>query len=235
MGWWSSIKKAVKKAWRAVKATVRAIVKVVIEIVLRVINFVLVWLPIQKKMRIQIFILRNEAGEPLLNDKVSLKALQDALDYAIKTFKDRFDVKIKPYGNPVIQTLPKAAPSAALDVRCDTGAASNEWGEAGEYFADNLAGWNIIPINLGFPISVFIVRFIEGKIGCSLGPLTDYVTVSVNGTKSVTTMAHELGHSCGLLHRDNIKNLMYPNDGRDNNVTGWQKFVVRNSRHCTFW
>jgi hypothetical protein len=235
MGLWSSIKKAAKKVWRAVKATVRAIVKIVIEIVVRVINFVLVLLPIQKKLRLQVLILRDEAGIPLLNDNVSLKLLQGALDYAIKTFKDRFDVKIKPYGSPIIQTLPKAAPSAALDVRCDTGAASNEWGEAGEYFAKNLAGWNLIPVSLGFPISVFIVRFIDGKIGCSLGPLTDYVTVSVPGTQNISTIAHELGHCCGLLHRDDIKNLMFPNTGRSNNVTGWQKFVVRNSRHCTFW
>lgn len=235
MGWWSSIKKAVKKAWRAVKATVRAIVKVVFEIVMRIINFVLVWLPVQKKLRIQVFILRKENGDPVLNDKASLTALQDALDYAIQTFKDRFDVKIKPYGNPVIQTLSGAAPTAALDVKCDSGAASNEWGEAGEYFANNLAGWNLIPLSLGFPVSVFVVRFIDGKIGCSLGPLTDYVTVSVDGANSLNTMAHELGHCCGLLHREDVKNLMYPDDIRDNHVTGWQKFVVRNSRHCTFW
>lgn len=235
MGWWSSIKKAVKKAWRVVKATVRAIVKIVIEIVVRIINFILVWLPIQKKLRIQVFILRDEAGNPLLNDPVSQQALQNALDYAITTFKDRFKVEIKPYGKPVIQILSKAVPAAALDVKCDSGAASNEWGEAGEYFANNLAGWNLIPINIGFPITVFIVRDVAGKLGCSLGPLTDYVTVSIAGTRSSSTLAHELGHCCGLLHREDIKNLMYPNDGRDNNVTGWQKFVVRNSRHCTFW
>ncbi len=236
MGFWSSIKKRVKQAWRAVKATVRAVVKLVVEfLVVRVINFVLVWLPIKKKMRIQVFILRDEAGAPVLNDKASLETLQDALDYAVKTFEDRFDVKIKPYGSPAIQTLSTAAPSAALDVKCKGGAGSNEWGEAGEYFANNLAGWNLIPIHLGFPISVFIVRAIDGKIGCSLGPLTDYVTVSVDGAKSLTTMAHELGHCCSLMHRDDIKNLMYPDHGRDNQVTGWQKFVARNSRHCTFW
>ena len=235
MGWWSSIKNAAKKVWRAVKATVRAIVKVIIEVIVRIINVVLVWLPVQKKMRIQVFVLRDENNIPVLTDKAALVALQDALNYAIKTFKDRFDVKVKAYGDPIIQTLTKSAPLAALDVKCDTGAFKNEFGEAGEFFADNLAGWNLIPIHLGFPISVYIVRNIDGKIGCSLGPLTDYVTVSVDGTKSLTTMAHELGHACGLLHRDDIKNLMYPDDGRDNNITGWQKFVVRNCRHCTFW
>ncbi len=231
MGFWSKIKKIAKKVWRAVKATVRVIVRVVIAIVVRIINLVLVWLPIQKKMRIQVFILRNEAGDSLLNDAVSLQKLQDAVDFAIKTFKDKMDIKVISYGKPVIQTLPKPAPSAALDVKCDSGAASNEWGEAGEYFANNLAGWNLIPIHLGFPITAFVVRHIDGKIGCSMGLLTDYVTLSIPGAASTTTLAHEMGHCCSLLHRDDVKNLMFTNDGRGNNVTGWQKFVVRNSRH----
>ena len=235
MGWWSSVKKAVKKAWRAVKATVRAIVRWVIEVVMRVINLVLVWLPIQKKMRVQIFILRTENGVPVLDEK-DLPELQKNLDYAIKTFKDRFDIELRHYGNPVIQILPDSAPTAALDVKCDWGAASNEWGEAGEYFARHLAGWNIIPIHLGFPITVFVLRSIVGKSGCSLFETTDYVTLTPEGVKIVSNIAHEFGHCCSLRHRDDDKkNLMYPDPDRDNQVTGWQKFVVRNSRHCTFW
>lgn len=244
MGFWSSIKKAVKKAWRAVKATVRAIVKIVVEIIYRIINLVFFWLPIKKKLRIQVFILRDELDKSILPNPipnvsppvvVTEKELTIAVNYAVKTFMDKFDVTMKPYGRPIIQTLSNAAPTAALDVKCNAGAASNEWAEAGEYFASNLAGWNLIPISLGFPLTVYVLRDISGKIGCSLGPLTDYVTLSIKGAKSESTMAHELGHACGLLHRTSIDNLMYPNDGRGNNATSWQKFVVRNSRHCTFW
>ena len=231
MGFWSKFKKAVKKVWRAVKATVRAIVKVVIEIVYRVVNALLFWLPIKKKMRIQILILQDENGKAIVKET----DLTVAINFATTTMNDKFDVKLKFYGKPGVQTLTSPAPKAALDVECDTGAASNEWGEAGEYFADNLAAWNLIPLNLGFPITVFIVRNVAGKIGCSLGPLTDYVTLSVKGVFSDSTLAHEIGHCCGLLHRDNKNNLMFPDDGRGNSVTGWQKFVVRNSRHCTFW
>ena len=231
MGFWSKFKNAVKKVWRAVKAVVRAVVRIVVEIVYRVINFVLVWLPIKKKMRISILILEDENGRPLVKDT----DLTTAVEFAKKTFNDKFRVKLKFYGEPGIQTLTKPAPKAALDVSCDSGALSNEFGEAGEFFANNLAGWNVIPIHLGFPITVFIVRDITGKIGCSLGPLSDYVTVSTKGVFSDSTLAHEMGHCCGLLHRDDTNNLMFANDGRGNKVTGWQKFVVRNSRHCTFW
>jgi hypothetical protein len=232
MGFWSKLKKAVKKVWAAVKATVRAVVKIIIEIVVRIINLVLVWLPVKKKLRMQVFILRDETGKPLVSEGDLIKPIE----YLRQTLEDKFRVKLLFYGDPNVQILPEPAPKSALDVECDSGAGKNEWGAAGEYFANNLAGWTVIPINLGFPITVYVVRDIAGKIGCSLGPLTDYVTVSKSGTRSESTLAHEIGHCCSLLHRENdISNLMFPNDGRSNGVTGWQKFVFRNSRHCTFW
>lgn len=231
MGFWSKFKKAVKKVWRVVKAVVRAVVRVVVEIVYRVVNALLFWLPIKKKMRLQILILRDENGNAVVKEA----DLTTAINFAKQTMNDKFDVKLKFYGEPGVQTLSSSAPTAALDVSCDSGALSNEFGEAGEYYANNLAAWNVIPLHLGFPITAFIVRNISGKIGCSLGPMSDYVTLSVKGAFSDSTLSHEIGHCCGLLHRDNKNNLMFPNDGRGNSVTGWQKFVVRNSRHCTFW
>ena len=231
MGFWSKFKKAVKKVWRVVKAVVRAVVRIVVEIVYRVVNALLFWLPIKKKMRLQSLILRAENGKAVVNDA----DLTAAVDIVKKTMNDKFDVKLKFYGEPGIQTLTSSAPKAALDVECGGGALSNEFGEAGEYFANNLAAWNVIPLHLGFPITAFVVRNVSGKIGCSLGPLADYVTLSVKGAFSDTTLVHEIGHCCGLLHRENKNNLMFPDDGRGTSVTGWQKFVVRNSRHCTFW
>jgi hypothetical protein len=233
----SSIKDYVMQVWRVVKATARVLIKLAFEVLVRLINLVLFRLSKQKKIQLQIFILRDENGTPVLHDEVSLKLLKDSLDFAIKTFKDKFDITINSYGGPIIQTLPKAAPRAALDVPCNGGAGNNEWGEVGEYFANNSAGWNIIPITLNFPITVFIVRVIGGRIGCSLGPMTDYITLSVEGTKSISTMAHGLAHCCGLKkHPDDINNLMYISRFRTGNaVTSWQKFIVRNSRHCTFW
>lgn len=118
---------------------------------------------------------------------------------------------------------------SAISGKNSGGALHNEFSEAGEYFAKNTAGWGWFRMNLYFPITIFIVRDISGKIGCSLGPLTDYVTLSIKGVGSESTLAHELGHCCGLLHReDEIDNLMYPNDSRTNNhITRWQKYVVR--------
>lgn len=232
MGLFKKIKKALKKAWNAVKATVRAVVRIVIEVIARVINLITYLVPVKRKMRFQAIVLRDENG-PLLDD-AGLKMLQNQMHETIKIFSDKFDIELTPYEKPGITILSSGAPVSALDVKCGKGAASNEWGEAGAYFANHLAGWNAIPVSLKFPISVYIVRTIGDKWGCSLGPLTDYVTLSKDGaTKSLTTIAHEMGHACGLRHRDNSNNLMYADPSRGTNVTKWQKFSVRTSRHCT--
>ena len=230
MGWLSSIKKAIKKVVRAVKTIIRVVVKIVIGVVMRIINTLGAWIPVDKKLRLQVFILRNEIG----NEVDQVADVEMAVNRAIATFKQRFDVNIKAYGKPVVQVLKNPAPAAALDVPCDGGAWLEEFGEMGEYFAANLAGWNAIPISLTFPVSVFIVRTIDGKIGCSI-PIADYVVLSPAGVDSDTTLAHELAHTCLLMHRDDSKNLLFPNIPRGTDVTGWQRFVVRTSRHCTFW
>lgn len=232
MGWWKKVKKAFKKAWNAVKATVRAVVRIIIEFFARVINVITYLVPVKKKMRFQVIVLRDANG-PLLND-AELKLLQSQMHETIKIFNDKFDIALTTYDKQGITILPSIAPADALEVKCGKGAGSNEWGEAGAYFADHLAGWNGIPVSLKFPISVFVVSKIGNKWGCSLGPLTDYVTLSIDGaTRSSTTIAHEMGHACGLRHRDNSKNLMNSEPSRGTDVTGWQKFSVRTSRHCT--
>jgi hypothetical protein len=43
------------------------------------------------------------------------------------------------------------------------------------------AGWNAAPVSGAFPITVFIVKSVSGKAGCSLGPLTDQVTIEQAG------------------------------------------------------
>jgi hypothetical protein len=232
MGWWSKI----KKVWRWVKAVVRAVARMVVEVVTRVLNFYdfflgfLTWPP--KKLRIHIAILRNENGAAL----AATTDLDLAIQYATRVFKDRLNVKLLAYGKPLVQVLDGAAPTAALYVRCDGGAVLDELGEAGDYFAKHLAGWNAIPISLSFPITVFVVRDVDSKGGCSLGPFTDYVTVELDGVKSDSLMAHEIGHALGHFgHLGDSSNLMYKHNSRGDHVRWWQKNLFRNSRHVTYF
>lgn len=238
MGFWSSlknkIKKVVKKVWRVVKAVVRVVVRIVTTIIGAVLGIFdlllgfLTWPP--KKLRLQIFILSDQNG-PLVNPG----DLTPAIDYARNTLKDRFNVKLLPYSKNMIEIIKEPAPNAALVVSCDSDALKEEFGQAGEFFANHLAGWNAIPISLTFPITAFVVSDIKGKIGCSLGPLSDYLTISPSGVKSDSTLAHEIGHSCSLWHSGSQSNLMWPNSNRGNQVKWFQKNLFRSSRHVMYW
>jgi hypothetical protein len=87
-----------------------------------------------------------------------------------------------------------------------------------------------------------MVRTIKDKLGCSI-PIADYVTLSAvpnpgstkTGAADLTTMAHELAHTCLLMHRTDKNNLMFASSPRGTDVTKWQRWVVRTSRHCTWW
>ncbi|HEX8221834.1 MAG TPA: hypothetical protein VF914_21780 [Chloroflexia bacterium] len=245
-GFWSSLKKTVKAVARVVtgivthpirfvKALVRVVVRIaatVIGVGLGIFDFFfgfLTW-P-EKKMRLQIFILSKQAG-PLI-DPGDLTA---SIDYARKVLKDRFNVKLLPYSKNIVEVIKEPAPAAALDVRCDAAAVEDEIGEAGEFFASHLAGWNAIPISLNFPITVFVVQNIEDKQGCSLGPFTDYLTLDLEGVKSENTLVHEIGHVCNLVwHSGSKSNLMWENDDRGDKVNWLQKNLVRSSRHVMYW
>ena len=86
-------------------------------------------------------------------------------------------------------------------------------------------------------ITVFVVRAVGGgKTGCATGTFDDYVVIdqtAVGGDR--TTMAHEIGHACGLAHRpDQRSNLMFPSELRPTtNLTRWQKCRLRGSRYVT--
>jgi hypothetical protein len=88
-----------------------------------------------------------------------------------------------------------------------------------------LLGW-------GAPIMVLIVNTVDaGRLaGCSLGPLTDYVTV--RGDQPVC-LAHEIGHACNLLHLEDPMNLMNLTCGGVH-LRWWQVMLLRLSRHVTY-
>lgn len=183
-----------------------------------------------KQLRLRVVVLRDEQGEPLC-------AVQDVLaswDEASRIFSLRSHIRIIG-ATPRVVVLPHPAPVTALDVHCDDGAWQEDMDEAGDFFRRNCAKtasgkW----LGYGAPVTVYVVRNISNKGGCSLGPLTDYVTLEAGMLDRARhrLLAHEVAHACGLWHSRDKGNLMYPK-GPGDTLTWWQALILRNSRHVT--
>lgn len=185
----------------------------------------------EKQMRMRIVILRDERGVPLAgNEEVTL-----AFEEAQRLFMRGANVRVVPDSWRVV-TAPHAAPRAALDVRCRDGAWQDDLGEAGAFFRSLMARNTTATLTgYGAPVTVFVVRSISTDNGCSLGAMTDYVTVEAKVLKSARRLvAHEVAHACGLWHTRDRSNLMYP-QGPGERLSGPQAAVLRNSRHVTYW
>jgi len=182
----------------------------------------------EKRLRICVIILRDEKG----NEVGSEDAIKIAIDNAKKIYKEEANVKLMVNG---IFSVDKPSPSYSLDVHCNAGAWGDDLGLAGSYFefnsnfycfdgiANRLTGY-------AAPVVVFVVRDVIDKSGCSMGPVTDYVTVE---GKNPVCLAHEIGHACSLWHHSNRGNLMHSACG-GTNLKKWQKCILRNSRHVTY-
>lgn len=179
-----------------------------------------------KKLRIKLFILINREG----NTPPAPGETDKSIDFATRCFQKNFNVKLLPHHpeEPFAELLQKIPPSEALYVKCNTGAIGEEFKIAGSFFSSNLSG----PL---YPVTAFVVIDISGKDGCCIGPVTDYLTLDANGIRIFTTLAHEIGHSCGLWHIRKRSNLMWPHRDRGDDVKWWQKNLFRGSRHVTYW
>jgi hypothetical protein len=187
----------------------------------------------RKKLRIRIVVLRDGDGRPV----VSEEELRAALEETERVLDREAGVALAPLDGSLVVTLDDPAPRAALDAPCtDNGLWKTDLGAAGGYFRSRLARHGLRTfVGLGAPVTVFVVRDVVGKCGCSLGPLGDYVTIEPRALAPPTLriLAHELGHSCGLKHTSRDDNLMRPR-GQGERLTRWQQAVFRSSRHVTY-
>lgn len=246
MAFRSGVKGGLKKAALAVSSILIQSVNVIKETVNRslslpdLVGHALGLVP-TKKLRLRVVILRDESSLPLTNPV----EVMPSIEAAQVIFERQTRTKIITPCDRLIETLGVAAPTEALDVHCDFEAWKEGLKEAGNFFETYLEQ-NAAGMLTGYaaPITVFIVRNVSGKAGCSLGPLTDYVTVALCGLavhrrddKGCTLpriLAHEVGHACGLWHVKDASNLMSPG-GSGINLRWWQKAILRSSRHVTYF
>lgn len=240
-------------------AIIRWVLNIVKEIVWRIVGIfdALAWLigirP-EKKLRMCVLLLTDEKKNPVANEADVLEEVRRAAEI----FREQANVRLVPvspasfdtpfHGDDIpddsyIHLVESGSDDSILDVSCGAGALGNDLWLRGSTFNILMTRncfWGNARRLLGYgaPVAVFVVRTIDGSntTGCSLGPLTDYITVRGSETADRTTIAHETGHACGLWHHGTATNLMFGTDSdARREMTNFQAINFRNSRHVTYF
>ncbi len=200
-----------------------------------------------KKIRLGIIVLNSDGNLLATQKTISL-----AVDHARSAF-DQANIHILPANLVPWQpedalahkfdrdvffiSIQKPSPKRMLDVDCNLQALLQDLGLPGMLFQYATLTTHFQTafrrvFGLGAPVSVFIVDNIPGFGGCSLGWISDYVTIRAN---HLACIAHEVGHACNLFHRKDKENLMYPYSCQPTHLTKWQIAMLRASRHVTLY
>lgn len=220
----------------------------------------------EKKLRLGVIVLKTSDGTQVVDDTVLLRAVQ----CAINVFRAEVNVRVIPIRYAQYQNAWSSkehangdylfhddAPSSnrLLDVCCDGCAVGDDLTTIGADFNTKMIrhtfwGNGRRLIGYGAPIVAFTARsFSDGKHGCSLGPLSDWITVLFEDTNTnlsaeqltsdqslswISSLTHEMAHACNLWHIDPDSNLMHTPPPRQSHLTPWQRIAVRASRHVTY-
>lgn len=189
-----------------------------------------------KHLYLYVVILRNERG-PLTTEP----AIQDVLHETERIFRSRAQVRV----HTAVHVTDAPAPSTALHIDAEVGILGEDLTVAGSYFQSvivSVLGAGVLDRRPA-PIFAFVVEGVgNSDTGCSAGPLADWVVVEPRQVEHpadqpmFNTLAHEVGHACGLAHTDDVTNLLNPigNTGRGDNLSPFQRMILRNSSHVAF-
>lgn len=203
----------------------------------------------EKKLRVCVIVLRNERGVEV----AAPASLVPDLQHAIDIFRAEANVRVIPVGpfqydsgfaddetasTEWIHVVDGPSDPEILEVECGVEAGGEDLTPAGSRFellASTMCffgNWRRV-VGYGAPVTIFVVRTVgdASKLGCSIGPLSNYVTIE--GANPIC-IPHELGHACNLWHVDGATNLMNASCGR-RKLDWWQISILRNSRHVTYF
>lgn len=209
----------------------------------------LMGLRMDKKLRAGVIILRDEQGQPLMQPE----QVYDGWNQTIETLYATARVRVLPaweFQQPPklandlpladqawVRTNSESSRKNVLEVRCDLPAFGQDLLTTGSEFEFLMASLNFRGnfrrvTGLGAPLIVFIIDSMgENKSGCSLGPLSDYVTAV---KAKPACICHELGHACNLLHVKDTSNLMHGRGCKQDKLEWWQILLLRASRHVSY-
>ncbi|MBI3452464.1 MAG: hypothetical protein HY057_06470 [Rhodospirillales bacterium] len=203
----------------------------------------------EKKLRVCVIVLRDEADNVVAN----LDTVKNNLQAAVDIYRDQANVRViksapfqydsgfagaETVDDSWLHVMGSSSAADILDVGCDTSAAGEDLWVPGTKFEFLSAVYCFFQnsrkvLGYGAPITVFVVRSVgdTATAGCSMGPLNDYVTIE---GRNPVCIAHEMGHSCSLWHVDEGGNLMNPVCG-GTQIAWWQAVLLRASRHVSYF
>lgn len=228
MGFFGDIWNGIKKGFRGLLDGLRIFGLIIVDVIFRILNivdiiFTLFGIKIKKYVYLDVVILSDEKG-PL----ATIEEVMVGINTASQIFEQQMNVQLTSKNKEMISTVYAPAPEKALNISCGGGAFGEEFSEAGDFFDSHL-------VSKVFGITVFIVKEIDGERGCSLGPLTSFVTIEGSAVDSLPRLlAHEVSHACGNWHVGSSNNLMLASNF-GNTLNRWQEALFRSSRHVLYW
>jgi len=262
-GWVKKAARAVKKVAVGAAHAVRGVASFAVQFVKGVVHRIIGipeffgtlfgYMP-EKQIAIEPLILMKD-GTPL----ATLADVQTVLDLAADTFHEQVNVRVVNGQGRRPLILAAEVPPDNLSVTCaDSKVFFSNFSDVGAWFRSNQAEKMSGTIfGYGQPVTVFVVENVEGNnSGCCTGFISDYAVIdpgaldATEGDGRLLTLAHEVGHACGLPHpfvrglsalvtpgrsfKRDIGNLMkHASDERGRRLGRLQRAVFRSSGHVT--
>jgi hypothetical protein len=231
---WGWIKKTAKKVWRGVRGTASFLGHVVYTIIARIVGipeliFSLAGLRLRKYMEVSVVILKDANNKPV----AGVTEVQAVVDEAKRVFREQCNIRLREPSvyDSIVRNHQGGNPDYVLTPKCDEGAFKHIFTRVGGWFDNERANGGV---------TIFVVVDVQDKSGCHIGPFAEWGYIDPNAlfdspgvlatAGRALTLAHELGHSCQLIHRDRRDNLMVAGpDRRTAHLDRWQIAWVRSS------
>jgi len=184
----------------------------------------------RKNYRICPMVIADDKGEPVVKTEI----IQSQIRAAIETFNQ---CNVNVVASPIVVVTGKSY--LATGPSCD----AEGFFSTHKMEYENLSCCNGLlesvkclrfPSGLIWPreiLKAIWVKNVPGKAGCYLFP-NSYIQIDEDANLNI--LAHEMGHACDLLHReDDESNLMHP-QAINTDLTDFQCCTIRTSKFVTF-